>query len=68
MNSRAGLGLSNIAASEFRSSPLERVGKIAIFLVALVLLAGFFAYLTGRVQLGAAQATDPDASWKSESQ
>ena len=67
MNGRVGLGLSNIGASELRSSPWERVGKIALLVVVCAVLAGFFAYLTGQVQIGAARATNPDASWKPES-
>jgi hypothetical protein len=68
MKSRVGLGLSSIDASEFRSSPWERVGKIALLVIVCALLAGFFAYLTGQVQIGTARATNPDASWKPESQ
>jgi hypothetical protein len=68
MRHRVGLGISNIAASEFRSSPWERAGKIALVIVVCALLAGFFAYLTGQVQIGAARATNPDASWKPEPQ
>jgi uncharacterized membrane protein len=67
MKSRVGLGLSNIGRSEFRSSPWERVGQIALLVVVCALLAGFFAYLTGQFQIGTARATDPDASWKPES-
>jgi uncharacterized membrane protein len=67
MKSRVGLGLSNIGASEFRPSRWERVGKIALLVVVCALLAGFFAYLTGQVQIGTARATNPDASWKPES-
>ena len=67
MKSRVGLGLSNIGASEFPSSPWERVGKIALLVVICALLADFFAYLTGQVQIGTARATNPDASWKPES-
>jgi uncharacterized membrane protein len=66
MKSRLGLGLSNIGAGEFRSTPWERVGKVALLVVVCALLAGFFAYLTGQVQIGTARATNPD-SWKSES-
>jgi hypothetical protein len=67
MKSRVGLGLSRIGASEFRSSPWERVRKIVLLVVACALLAVFFAYLTGQVQIGTARATDPDASFKPES-
>jgi hypothetical protein len=68
MKSRVGLGLSSIGASDFRSSPWERVGKIALLVVVCALLAGVFAYLAGEVQIGTARATNPDASWKPESQ
>jgi hypothetical protein len=67
MKSRVGLGLSSIGASESRSSPWERVGKIALLVVVCALLAGFFAYLTGQVQIGTASATNPDAAWKPSS-
>jgi hypothetical protein len=67
MKNRIGLGLSNIGASEFRSSRWEHVGKIPLLVVVCARLAGFFAYLTGQVQIGAARATNPDASWKPQS-
>ena len=67
MKSRVGLGLSSIGASEFRSTPRERVGKIALLVMAGALLAGFFTYLTEQVQVGTARATNPDASWKPQS-
>lgn len=68
MSERPGLGLSSIAASEFRPTPWERVRKIVILAVAAVLLAVFFYYLTAQVQLGTAHATNPDADWKAETQ
>jgi hypothetical protein len=63
MKRRLGLGLSNIGASEFRSGPWERVRKIMLFAIVCVLLAVFFAYLTGQVQIGTARATGSDAGW-----
>jgi hypothetical protein len=68
MTDRPILGYSSIAASERRATPWERIRKIVIFSVAAVLLAIFFTYLTRQVQIGSAQATNPDASWKSETQ
>lgn len=65
MSERPGLGFSSIAASEYRPTPWERVRKFVILAVAAVLLAIFFAYLTGQVQVGTARATNPDAEWKS---
>jgi hypothetical protein len=66
MTDRPVLRYSSIA-SETRATPWERVRKIMIFAAAAVLLAIFFTYLTRQVQIGTAHATDPDASWKSES-
>jgi hypothetical protein len=66
MTDRPILGYSTIA-TEHRSTPWERIGKLIIFAAAAVLLAIFFTYLTRQVQIGTAQATNPDASWKSES-
>ena len=65
MSERPGLGFSSIGASEYHRTPWERVRKIVILAVAAVLLAMFFAYLTGQVQIGTARATNPDAEWKS---
>ena len=66
MTNRPILGYSSIA-TEHRSTPWERIRKLIIFATAAILLAIFFTYLTRQVQIGTAQATDPDASWKSES-
>jgi hypothetical protein len=68
MKSRLGLGISNIGASEFHSSRGERLRKIGLFVVACVLLAVFFFYLTAQVQIGTAHATDPDAQSETTSQ
>jgi len=65
MSERPSLGFSSIAASEYRPTVWDRVRKIAILAVVAVLLAIFFAYLTGQVQMGTARATNPDAEWKS---
>jgi hypothetical protein len=67
MTDRPVLGYSSIA-TEHRATPWERVRKLMIFAVAAVLLAIFFTYLTRQVQIGTAQATNPDATWKPESQ
>ena len=67
MSERPGLGLSSIAVSEYRPTRWERLRRIVILAVAAVLLAIFFSYLTGQVQIGTAHATDPDAAWKSDS-
>jgi hypothetical protein len=63
MKSRLGLGLSSIGASEFHSSRWERVRKIGLFVIVCVLLAIFFAYLTGQVQISTAHATGSDVGW-----
>jgi hypothetical protein len=60
MSERPSLGFSSIAASEYRPTAWERVRKFVILGVAAVLLAIFFAYLTGQVQMGTARATNPD--------
>ena len=60
MSERPSLGFSNISASEYRPTVWERVRKFAILAVVAVLLAIFFAYLTGQVQVGTARATNPD--------
>ena len=65
MTDRPVLGYSTIA-SETRLTPRERIRKLIIFVTAAILLAIFFTYLTRQVQIGTAQATNPDASWKSE--
>jgi len=67
MTERPVLGYSSIASSEHRAAPWERIRKLMIFAAAAVLLAIFFTYLTRQVQIGTAQATNPDASWKPES-
>jgi hypothetical protein len=68
MKRRVSLGLSSIDASEFRSSPWERVRKIMLFAIVCVLLAVFFAYLTGQVQIGTAHATGSDVGWDETTQ
>ncbi len=68
MKSRLSLGLSNIGASGFHSSPWERIRKIGLFAIICVLLAVFFAYLTGQVQIGTAHATGSDVGWDSTSE
>jgi len=65
MKSRLSLGVSNIGASEFHSSPWERAWKIVLFAIVCVLLAIFFTYLTGQVQIGTAHATGSDVEWDS---
>jgi quinol-cytochrome oxidoreductase complex cytochrome b subunit len=68
MKSRLSLGLSSIGASEFRLSPWERVWKIGLFAIVCVLLAMFFAYLTGQVQISTAHATGSDVQRGSTSE
>jgi hypothetical protein len=68
MKSRLSLGLSSIGANEFRSSPWERVWRICLFAIVCVLLAIFFAYLTGQVQISTAHATGSDVQWGSTSE
>jgi len=60
MSERSSLGFSSIAASEYRPTVWDRVRKFAVLAVVAVLLAIFFAYLTGQVQMGTARATNPD--------
>lgn len=60
MKSRLSLGLSNARTSEFHSSLWERLWKICLFATVCALLAIFFAYLTGQVQIGTAHATRSD--------
>jgi hypothetical protein len=60
MKSRLSLGLSNAPASEFHSSLWERLWKICLFAAVCALLAIFFVYLTGQVQIGTAHATRSD--------
>jgi hypothetical protein len=67
MTNRPILGYSTIA-TEARSTPWERIRKLIIFATAAVLLAIFFTYLTRQVQLGTAQATNPDVGWDFETQ
>lgn len=68
MKNRVGLGLTRIAASEFPVSRWDKLRKIALFAVICMLLAVFFAYLTGQVQIGTAHATNPDVGWSPETQ
>jgi hypothetical protein len=68
MKSRLSLGTSNISASEFHSSRWEQLGKIGLFAVVCVLLAVFFFYLTGQVQIGTAHATGSDSQSETTSQ
>jgi hypothetical protein len=66
MKRRVRLGLSSISASEFRSSPWQRLGKIALFPVVCVALAIFFSYLTAQLQIGTAHATSGDVQVNTE--
>jgi hypothetical protein len=67
MKSRLSLGLSSIGANDFRSSPWDRARKIGLFAIVCVLLAIFFAYLTGQVQISTAHATGSDVRWDATS-
>jgi hypothetical protein len=68
MKSRLSLGLSNARTSEFHSSRWERLWKICLFAVVCVVLAIFFVYLTGQVQIGTAHATRSDVQPDTTSQ
>jgi len=63
MGERYEFGYSKLGASEFRNSGWDRLRKAGLFLIACVLLAVFFYYLTREVQVSTGHATSSDASW-----
>jgi len=61
MSDQLGLGYSKIGASKFQRSGWDRARKAGLFLVAFVVIAIFFVYLTREVQVSTGHATNPDA-------
>jgi len=62
MIERPHLGFSALSNSKFTTTPLEKLTRIGLALLAAAFLAVVFYYLTGAVQSSTAHATSDDSN------
>jgi hypothetical protein len=63
---RPSLGISALERNDYSTGPLDKLRRIALVLVAIVLVGGVFYYLTRAVQTSTAHATNDESPLHSE--